>query len=148
MRLSYTFFYKIKQIINLQYAGKKVSSKFWPSLKKVEVSLAADTMLYKTLDLETLLTRGFPGHTGPANDTKVNPKDLFLDDVTFNLITTMYNEAKNNTSTSLINNTKKEETIITNSLIMRKKAVDYQKTFFLIIKELVIIVSSFICIVN
>ena len=65
MRLSYTFFYKIKQIINLQYAGKKVSPKFWPNLKKVEVSLAADTMRYKTLDLKSLLVRGFTGQNGP-----------------------------------------------------------------------------------
>ena len=46
-----------------------VSPIFWSNLKKVEISLAADTMQYKTLDLKSLLVRGFTGQNGPENET-------------------------------------------------------------------------------
>ena len=74
----------------MQYAGQKISSKFWPSLETVESALASDTMGYNMLKLGSLIAKGLPGHSATINATEVNPKDLFLDDVTFNLIEAMY----------------------------------------------------------
>ena len=37
----------------------------------ISISLVADTMRYKALDLKSLLVRGFPGQNGPENDTEV-----------------------------------------------------------------------------
>merc|ERR1712055_262750 len=96
LRLSYYFYYQIKQIVNLQYAGKEVPQENLPNLKNIEVTLEADNMLYKSLDLKTLISRGFPGINGPNSTALVNPKEQFLDDITFDIITTMYNKENNN----------------------------------------------------
>ena len=50
LRLSYYFYYQIKQIVNLQYAGKEVPQENLPNLKNIEVTLEADNMSYKSLD--------------------------------------------------------------------------------------------------